>query len=138
MRVNGETRAEAHTRDMLFTFEEVIADAAQDETIYAGEVFGSGTVGNCCGLEIGRFLESGDVVELEVEKIGALRTKVVRNDSLNHQTNISRRTPMARRFIDISVPLNNTAVADMPGSQPEDHIHHARRPRRPAGRAFRA
>jgi 2-keto-4-pentenoate hydratase/2-oxohepta-3-ene-1,7-dioic acid hydratase in catechol pathway len=45
---------------MLFSFEELIAYASQDETIHAGEFFGSGTVGNCCGLEIGRFLESGD------------------------------------------------------------------------------
>jgi 2-keto-4-pentenoate hydratase/2-oxohepta-3-ene-1,7-dioic acid hydratase in catechol pathway len=78
VRVNGEMRSEGHTRDMLFSFEEVIADAAQDETIFAGEVFGSGTVGGCCGLEIGRFLESGDVVELEIEKIGVLGAKVVR------------------------------------------------------------
>ncbi len=81
VRVNGETRAETHTGDMLFPFEEIIADAAQDETIFAGEVFGSGTVGGCCGLETGRFLDSGDVVELEVEKIGVLRTKVVRRDA---------------------------------------------------------
>jgi 2-keto-4-pentenoate hydratase/2-oxohepta-3-ene-1,7-dioic acid hydratase in catechol pathway len=81
VRVNGETRAAADTGGMLFPFEDVIADAAQDETIFAGEVFGSGTVGGCCGLEIGRFLESGDVVELEVEKIGVLRTKVVRRQA---------------------------------------------------------
>ena len=81
VRVNGEVRAATTTADMLFPFEAIIADAAQDETIFAGEVFGSGTVGNCCGLEIGRFLESGDVIELEVEKIGVLRTKVVRRDA---------------------------------------------------------
>jgi 2-keto-4-pentenoate hydratase/2-oxohepta-3-ene-1,7-dioic acid hydratase in catechol pathway len=81
VRVNGEIRADTTTSDMLFPFEAIIADAAQDETIFAGEVFGSGTVGNCCGLEIGRFLESGDVIELEVEKIGVLRTKVVRRDA---------------------------------------------------------
>ena len=78
VRVNGETRATSDTSGMLFTFEQILADASQDETIHAGEVFGSGTVGNCCGLEIGRFLESGDIIELHVEKIGALRNKVVR------------------------------------------------------------
>lgn len=78
VRVNGETRAEANTSGMLFSFEEVLAYASQDETIHAGEFFGSGTVGGCCGLEIGRFLESGDVVELDVEKIGVLRNTVVR------------------------------------------------------------
>jgi 2-keto-4-pentenoate hydratase/2-oxohepta-3-ene-1,7-dioic acid hydratase in catechol pathway len=80
VRVNGETRARADTSGMLFSFGEIIADAAQDETIFAGEVFGSGTVGNCCGLETGRYLESGDTIELEIEKIGVLRNRVVRQD----------------------------------------------------------
>ena len=75
--VNGETRARGDTSGMLFSFEEVLADASQDETIRAGEVFGSGTVGNCCGLEIGRFLESGDEIALHVDRIGVLANKVV-------------------------------------------------------------
>jgi 2-keto-4-pentenoate hydratase/2-oxohepta-3-ene-1,7-dioic acid hydratase in catechol pathway len=78
VRVNGETRAKGDTREMLFSFEEILAYASQDETIHAGEVFGSGTVGNCCGLEIGRFLESGDTIELSVERIGVLRNTVLR------------------------------------------------------------
>jgi 2-keto-4-pentenoate hydratase/2-oxohepta-3-ene-1,7-dioic acid hydratase in catechol pathway len=78
VRVNGETRAKGDTSQMLFTFDEVIAYASQDETIHAGEFFGSGTVGNCCGLEIGRFLDSGDTVELRVDRIGALTNRVVR------------------------------------------------------------
>jgi 2-keto-4-pentenoate hydratase/2-oxohepta-3-ene-1,7-dioic acid hydratase in catechol pathway len=81
VRVNGETRATGETSHMLFSFPEILAYASQDETIHAGEFFGSGTVGNCCGLEIGRFLEHGDVIELHVEKIGALRNKVARQDA---------------------------------------------------------
>jgi 2-keto-4-pentenoate hydratase/2-oxohepta-3-ene-1,7-dioic acid hydratase in catechol pathway len=77
VRVNGETRAKGTTANMLFTFPQILAYASQDETIRAGEVFGSGTVGNCCGLEIGRFLQSGDVIELHVERIGVLRNRVV-------------------------------------------------------------
>ena len=64
VRVNGETRSRGRTAGMLFSFEEILAHASQDETIHAGEFFGSGTVGNCCGLEIGRFLEHGDTIEL--------------------------------------------------------------------------
>jgi len=41
-------------------------------------VIGSGTVGNGCGLELGRFLKPGDVVELEVSGIGVLRNRVIR------------------------------------------------------------
>ena len=78
VRVNGETRAKGDTRDMLFPFEELLAYVSQDETIRAGEVFGSGTVGNCCGLEIGRFLSDGDMIELSVERIGTLRNYVRR------------------------------------------------------------
>jgi 2-keto-4-pentenoate hydratase/2-oxohepta-3-ene-1,7-dioic acid hydratase in catechol pathway len=78
VKVNGETRATGDTRDMLFPFEDILAYASQDETIHAGEVFGSGTVGNCCGLEIGRFLESGDTIELSVERIGFLSNTVLR------------------------------------------------------------
>ena len=78
VRVNGETRARGDTREMLFSFEEILAYASQDETIHAGEFFGSGTVGNCCGLEIGRFLDSGDIIELHVDRIGVLRNKVLR------------------------------------------------------------
>lgn len=40
--------------------------------------YGSGTVGTGCGLEQGRFLSAGDVVELEVERIGVLRNGFVR------------------------------------------------------------
>jgi 2-keto-4-pentenoate hydratase/2-oxohepta-3-ene-1,7-dioic acid hydratase in catechol pathway len=78
VRVNGETRAKGGAREMLFPFEEILAYASQDETIHAGEFFGSGTVGNCCGLEIGRFLESGDTIELDVDRIGVLRNRVLR------------------------------------------------------------
>ena len=78
VRVNGETRAKSDTSGMLFSFEAILAYASQDETIRAGEVFGSGTVGNCCGLEIGRFLADGDEVELRVERIGALKNTVRR------------------------------------------------------------
>jgi 2-keto-4-pentenoate hydratase/2-oxohepta-3-ene-1,7-dioic acid hydratase in catechol pathway len=78
VRVNGEPRATGDTREMLFPFEEILAYASQDETIHAGEVFGSGTVGNCCGLEIGRFLESGDTVELSIDRIGVLKNTVLR------------------------------------------------------------
>jgi 2-keto-4-pentenoate hydratase/2-oxohepta-3-ene-1,7-dioic acid hydratase in catechol pathway len=86
VRVNGEVRARSDTRGMLFSFEDILVHASQDETIHAGEVFGSGTLGHCSGLEVGRFLEHGDVVELEVEKIGVLRNKVERQARPNDRT----------------------------------------------------
>jgi 2-keto-4-pentenoate hydratase/2-oxohepta-3-ene-1,7-dioic acid hydratase in catechol pathway len=77
VRVNGEEWGRGNSRDMKWTFEDCIAHASRSETLHAGEFFGSGTVGNGCGLEQMRFLNPGDVVELEVEGIGILRNRVV-------------------------------------------------------------
>jgi 2-keto-4-pentenoate hydratase/2-oxohepta-3-ene-1,7-dioic acid hydratase in catechol pathway len=52
-----------------------LAFASRNETVHAGEVFGSGTVGGCCGLEMDRWIKRGDLVELEVERIGMLTCK---------------------------------------------------------------
>jgi 2-keto-4-pentenoate hydratase/2-oxohepta-3-ene-1,7-dioic acid hydratase in catechol pathway len=78
VRVNGEEWGRGNSRDMHWKFEDCIAHASRSETLHAGEFFGSGTVGNGCGLEQMRFLKPGDVVELEVEGIGILRNKVVK------------------------------------------------------------
>jgi 2-keto-4-pentenoate hydratase/2-oxohepta-3-ene-1,7-dioic acid hydratase in catechol pathway len=80
-RINGETWSKGTTEGMLFSFEEIIAYMSRDETLHAGEFIGSGTVGNGCGLEHGRFLQHGDVIELEVERIGILENTVVRSDA---------------------------------------------------------
>jgi 2-keto-4-pentenoate hydratase/2-oxohepta-3-ene-1,7-dioic acid hydratase in catechol pathway len=77
VRVNGEEWGRGNSRDMKWTFEDCIAHASRSETLHAGEFFGSGTVGNGSGLEQMRFLNPGDVVELEVEGIGILRNRVV-------------------------------------------------------------
>ncbi len=79
-RVNSEIRSRGTTEGMLFPFEEIIAHVTKDETLMPGEFIGSGTVGNGCGLELGLYLEHGDTIELEVEKIGVLRNKVERQD----------------------------------------------------------
>jgi len=77
-RVNGEVRSRGVSDGMLFSFEEIIAHVTQDETLMPGEFIGSGTVGNGCGLELGWYLEHGDTIELEVEKIGILKNRVER------------------------------------------------------------
>jgi 2-keto-4-pentenoate hydratase/2-oxohepta-3-ene-1,7-dioic acid hydratase in catechol pathway len=80
VRVNGKTRSRGETAGTRFSFKEIPAHASQDETIRAGEFFGSGTIGNCCGLELGRFLENSETIELEAERIGVLGNKAVRQD----------------------------------------------------------
>jgi 2-keto-4-pentenoate hydratase/2-oxohepta-3-ene-1,7-dioic acid hydratase in catechol pathway len=81
VRVNGKMRSQGVSEGMLFSFEEIIAHVTQDETLMPGEFIGSGTVGNGCGVELGWFLEHGDNIELEVEKIGVLKNKVERQDA---------------------------------------------------------
>jgi 2-keto-4-pentenoate hydratase/2-oxohepta-3-ene-1,7-dioic acid hydratase in catechol pathway len=77
-RVNGEEWSRGHSGTMHHRFEDIIAFLSRSETLYPGEILGSGTVGGGCGLELGRFLNPGDVVELEVERIGVLRNRIVK------------------------------------------------------------
>jgi 2-keto-4-pentenoate hydratase/2-oxohepta-3-ene-1,7-dioic acid hydratase in catechol pathway len=78
VRVNGEERGRGNSREMHWKYEDCIAFVSRNETVHPGELFCSGTVGNGSGLEIGRYVEPGEVVELEVEKIGVLRNRIVR------------------------------------------------------------
>ena len=77
-RVNGETWCDSNSNSIYWTFSDMIAHISSSETIYPGEVIGSGTVGLGCGLEHLRFLNDGDVVELEIENIGVISNKVIR------------------------------------------------------------
>ncbi|MGO8917525.1 MAG: fumarylacetoacetate hydrolase family protein [Stellaceae bacterium] len=76
-RVNGEEWSRGNSGTMYHKFEDIIAHVSADETLHGGEFFGSGTVGGGCGLELGRVLTPGDVVELEVQGLGILRNRVV-------------------------------------------------------------
>jgi 2-keto-4-pentenoate hydratase/2-oxohepta-3-ene-1,7-dioic acid hydratase in catechol pathway len=77
-RVNGEEWSRGNSASMHHRFEDMIAFVSRSETLHPGEILGSGTVGSGCGLEHGRFLSDGDVVELEVEGIGVLRNRFVK------------------------------------------------------------
>lgn len=84
VRVNGEEWGRGNTGEMRWRFEDCIAHVSRSETLHPGEFFGSGTVGNGCGLEQMRFLSHGDVVELEVEGIGVLRNRVLTASAALH------------------------------------------------------
>src|SRR5438094_7614600 len=77
-RVNGEERSRGELADMYHSWDAILSDAARNTKLRPGDVLGSGTVGTGCILEHGdeRWLQPGDVVELEVEGIGALRNSV--------------------------------------------------------------
>ncbi|MGH8130982.1 MAG: fumarylacetoacetate hydrolase family protein [Steroidobacteraceae bacterium] len=82
VRVNGVERSRGNSRDMHWKFEDVIAYVSQGETLRPGEILGSGTVGDGCGLEHLRFLEDGDEVEIEIPPIGTLANRVVRSGTM--------------------------------------------------------
>jgi fumarylacetoacetate (FAA) hydrolase len=77
-RVNGEERSRGSLGDMYHSWDAIVAHAARNTHLRPGDVLGSGTVGTGCILEHGdgRWLQRGDVVELEVEGIGVLRNRV--------------------------------------------------------------
>ncbi len=79
-RVNGRELSRGNFKDMHWSFGDIIARASESVMLYPGDVIGSGTVGTGCLLELTKFqgpwLNHGDVVELEVERIGVLRNTV--------------------------------------------------------------
>src|SRR5574341_23329 len=79
-RVNGEERSRGNWRDLYWSFGDMIARASAGVMLYPADVIGSGTVGTGCLLEItkgqGPWLQPGDVVELEIERLGILTNTV--------------------------------------------------------------
>jgi 2-keto-4-pentenoate hydratase/2-oxohepta-3-ene-1,7-dioic acid hydratase in catechol pathway len=71
MRVNGEVRQKDNTRSMTFSVPYLISWLSRYHTLYPGDVISTGTP------EGMKPVVPGDVMEVEVEKIGVLRNKVV-------------------------------------------------------------
>lgn len=92
-RVNGIEVSLGNIGDMDWTFAEIIERASYGVTLFPGDVIGSGTVGTGCFLELNgtgkrldpnyteQWLKEGDVVEMEIDRIGTLRNTIAREDS---------------------------------------------------------
>lgn len=77
-RINGETVQESHTGHMIFSTARLIAYASTIFTLVPGDVIATGTpAGVGWSRKPPRFLKPGDVVEVEIEKIGVLSNPVV-------------------------------------------------------------
>jgi 2-keto-4-pentenoate hydratase/2-oxohepta-3-ene-1,7-dioic acid hydratase in catechol pathway len=77
-RINGETVQESHTGHMIFSTARLIAYASTIFTLVPGDVIATGTpAGVGWSRKPPRFLKPGEVVEVEIEKIGVLRNPVV-------------------------------------------------------------
>lgn len=78
--VNGEVRQHSNTSDMIFDCQYLIAYISQHMTLYPGDLIMTGTPE---GVVLGRpieervYLQPGDEVTVEVEKLGALTTYFV-------------------------------------------------------------
>ncbi len=79
--VNGREYSRGNARDMRWTFAELIAQASRNTVLRPGDLIGSGTVGTGCILEFpdGTYpwLQPGDRVRLEIERLGVLENEVV-------------------------------------------------------------
>jgi len=76
--VNGELRGAGNSSDMYHSFESMLERMTDHETLYTGEFVASGTVGDGSGVESDTYLQHGDVIEMRVENIGALRNRAIR------------------------------------------------------------
>ncbi len=75
LRVNGETKQDSNTSQMIFTVAELVEWASTLVTLEPGDVISTGTPSGV-GSTTGTFLCAGDVVEAEIEGIGILRNPV--------------------------------------------------------------
>jgi 2-keto-4-pentenoate hydratase/2-oxohepta-3-ene-1,7-dioic acid hydratase in catechol pathway len=77
-RVNGVTKQDASTSDMLFPVDSIIEWLSKGLTLEAGDIIATGTPE---GVGLGRtppeYMKDGDVVETEVEGIGTLRNRII-------------------------------------------------------------
>src|SRR3954471_16889733 len=82
LRVNGETRQEAHMSKMSVTVQEVISHYSP-MGYSPGDILSLGTVSGVAGFSddpMSLYLKPGDVVECEIERVGVLRNAVVAAD----------------------------------------------------------
>ena len=80
--VNGTLISDGNTDDLYHSFKDMIERASMNTKLLSGDYLGSGTVGTGCILELrpentGGWIKKGDVVTLEVKRLGVLENKIV-------------------------------------------------------------
>ena len=80
--VNGKLISDGNANDLYHSFGDMIERASMNTKLMPGEYIGSGTVGTGCILELrpentGGWIQKGDTVTLEVERLGKLENKIV-------------------------------------------------------------
>jgi 2-keto-4-pentenoate hydratase/2-oxohepta-3-ene-1,7-dioic acid hydratase in catechol pathway len=75
--VNGEKRQDSNTSDLIFGCQELVDFIAQTCTLLPGDLILTGTPsGVGMGFDPPRFLQSGDVVRIEIERLGTIEHAV--------------------------------------------------------------
>jgi len=80
--INGKLISDGNTNDLYHSFGNMIERASMNTKLIPGEYIGSGTVGTGCILELrpentGGWVQKGDTVTLEVERLGKLENTIV-------------------------------------------------------------
>ncbi len=79
LRVNGETRQEATTGQMIFGVAALLSSLSAGLTLEPGDILATGTPSGV-GAATGAYLKPGDFVEAEVDGLGCLQNPVVAPD----------------------------------------------------------
>lgn len=74
--INNKIVAEGQLNGFYHSLGKAVAYASKGELVYAGEFMGTGTIPNCCGMENGTLLECGDIIRLEIDRIGSLTNPI--------------------------------------------------------------
>ena len=75
--VNGELRQDSNTSDLIFSCDELVEFIGQTCTLQPGDLILTGTPsGVGMGLDPPQFLSSGDVVRIEIERLGVIEHSV--------------------------------------------------------------
>jgi len=76
VRVDGELWCEGATAGPQHDLGAMLAFASEGERLEPGDVISTGTMPGCCGLEIDRWIQAGQSVELEIDGIGTLTNRL--------------------------------------------------------------
>ena len=133
LRVNGEERQHDRTAKMIWDLDECLDYVVARVALNPGDIVFTGTTDGV-GMEDGRFLREGDVVEAEIEGIGVLRNVVgAKQSELSAGGLAARPGPGFLRFQPGRTPERDQQVAQltivlgrhevMRKSQPHNEVH---------------
>ncbi|MBJ7470061.1 MAG: fumarylacetoacetate hydrolase family protein [Solirubrobacteraceae bacterium] len=74
--VDGDVWCEGSTEGAHWDIGDMLAYASQGELLDVGDVFSTGTMPGCCGLELDRWILPGQTIELQIDGIGSVTNAV--------------------------------------------------------------